>query len=561
MKREFESCSNLDRHFKLFNGLLHSSKLFGQADAVTEWNQSESISSQLFVHTESYEIFKDNSLLFLFGRRGTGKTATLKMLEYEINEGLLNSYNYCTIIGQEENFYRLTLELRNSTANHSKNELMNVLKDKWKWIIYNSAMINVVESNSDYKKNPHLSKVADYLKSQKFLTQKDVVITKSPITKAIDIFSKSFNDIDYSPLKIGIALIQATRELYSESYEDALNSLVLFLRSQKKTALILIDSKEMHEFNDEISEAAISALMDASLEIFQKSFQYNINVKVAFPSEIFPHLSPSNQGKTRDKGHYIMWRYKDLLNFIIKRYTKILAESNIEYKELDNSATTEEMKEFIYKYLPKTTSSFSEIEFDTISYIISHTQKKPRQVILLFNNILSLAAQHGISFSNLTPICIKEGTNARLEDLTAGILDMYRQLYPQAPEIVKKTLFDSKNLLDFGDLHSQMSESNGIISRHNMTRENVERLLLETGIIGIVQDEHKLNDSKSIIMVVFEYQIKDVITITSKHHLAIHPMFYQGLNIRVDKNSFIYPKPADDEPSILKENILNEDWH
>jgi predicted Ser/Thr protein kinase len=59
---------------------------FGQEDASAEWMDPKQ-SAALFFHTESYTEFKKRDCLYLFGRRGTGKTALIRMLDYESNNG------------------------------------------------------------------------------------------------------------------------------------------------------------------------------------------------------------------------------------------------------------------------------------------------------------------------------------------------------------------------------------------------------------------------------------------------------------------------------------------
>ena len=551
------SANHYERNYTLFNGDLFPDKYFGQSEADIEWDEDNSLSSRLFVHTNSYEIFKKQSNLFVFGRRGTGKTALIKMLDFEIQKNIEKSYSYSKIIAQEDTFYKLTLELRNVANDLSKNEITHIIKDKLIWVIYTSAMISVIEKNRDLlKTDTYLKIVADYLRSLNFIQDTNRIVTSKPITKALDIFSDHFEKIEYDPSKAGIALIKATKELYSPEYEDALNAMVAFLTKRHQNCLLLIDSQELYDFKDKLSEAATSGLMDAVLQVYNQNRVYKVFAKVAFPSEIFPHLNPANQSKTMDKGHFIFWKFKELLMFTAKRYCQLLSKEKLIGMKCEN-IEDEQYQDFIYKYIPKKTMTFCEFEFETFPYILSHTQKKPREIILLFNLILTLAKQNDIPFNKLTSTCIREGTNARIEDLSSGVLDMYKSIYPNAVAIVHKTFNESNNVISFGDLHKQLTEANALLAEADMTKQNAERLFLETGIIGILQKETDLPvTGKSLISANFEYQIKGVLTIQSKDQLVIHPIFYQGLNIKVDSNSLVYPKPSETEHEELK-SLLN----
>ena len=547
-KRTNYSANHQNRDYKLFNGELFPDKFFGQTEADIEWDEDKDLSSKLFIHTESYDIFKKQSNLFLFGRRGTGKTAIIKMLDYEVKKRVEKGYTYSKIIAQEDTFYKLTLELRNCATNISKSEITHIIKEKVVWVIYTSAMISIVDSNREkIAANPSLTIISDYLKEMTFIKDEGWILTTSPIVKSVDIFSDHLQMVGYDPQKAGVALLQANRELHSKNYENALNAMVTFLTQYKESCLVLIDSQELYDFKDKLSEAATTGLMDAVLQIYNQNKTYKVFSKVAFPSEIFPHLNPTNQSKTRDKGHFIFWGYKDLIAFICRRYCQVLyAEELIDIKcdKIENI----NFSEFIYQYLPRNTFTYGGVEFETLPYIISHTQKKPREIILLFNLILTLARKNDISFDTLTSDCIREGTNARIEDLSSGVLDMYRLIYPKAVDIVNKTFTQSSNVLSYGDLQKQLNEANPLLAEAGMTKLDAERLFLETGIIGLLHSETKLGETKkTLITAEYEYQIKGVLTIQSKNWLIIHPIFYQGLNINVDSDSLVYPKPSTTE--------------
>jgi hypothetical protein len=549
-QRQFSSSSHHDRNYILFNSNLFADKHMGHVDANSEWNDEDK-SSRLFVHTKSFDTFKEKSNLFLFGRRGTGKTAIIKMLNHQINEGhYKNIYTLAKIINQEDNFYKLTLELRSSSQDYSYNELVHILKDKWLWIIYTSAMINIIEENQkNAKTDPNLKVIFDYLSKNQLLKSSDIIIPSSPISKAIDAFSKNLENANNTSVKVGVAILRAMKELKSTEYVEALQKAINYLTKNKQVCLLLIDSQELYDFKDDISRAAMSGLMDAVLEVFNNSFQYCIYAKAAFPSEIFPYLNPSNEGKARDKMHFIMWSYKDITKLLAKRYCELLRKEFPDDFLNQECDVVDVAEDFLYKFFPRKIRSYCNIELATFPYIVSHTQQKPREIIQLMNLILTLAEKNKISFKNITSNCVREGTNAKLEDLSSSVLDMYKHIYPNAKEIVKKTFFETRNIFDLGDLHKQLLEALPLLGSSGMSRTDAERLFLETGIVGIVKEENiiKGGEHQSYIEALFEYQIKDTLTVQNKHQLVIHPMFYQGLNIDVDRNSLVYPKPADEE--------------
>ena len=555
------------RHYTLLTGDLFPLKLFGQADADTEWLEDKDRSSKLFVHTDSFETFKHKSNLFIFGRRGTGKTALIKMLDYEIKKGVEKGkqkprYNYSKIIYQDETFFSLTLELRPFLGFHSAQELTHVIREKFIWVIYTTAMMAVTKNNRST--STHLINIRKYLADENLIESEGTYIVSTPIGRATKLFSDSIASIGKGDSGWqSTALTNALRQLDSAGYREALNSLVGYLTEEKEHCLVLIDSQELYGLGDTVSECAVSGLIEAVLNIFNQYANNKILAKAAFPSEMVPHLRPANRGKMNDKQHFIFWKYHDLLRFISKRYCQLLNEdaSTKEGEATPASQKTdcEQIKDdpkFVYQFMPKRTESFSGIDFDSIAYIISHTQKKPREVIMLFNVILSMAKQNGIPFTKLTSDCIREGTNARVEDLSSGVTDMYRNIFKGADRIIKKTFNNSECIMTYGEMHKKLRDASSLFDGTGMSKTDIERLFTESGVIGVVESFSKIGETNKFICEAnFEYQIKNVMTLQSHDILAIHPMFYQDLNARVYSNLLVCPKPSRQEQQEMDKPI------
>lgn len=549
-----ESVNDSNRNYKLVTPDLFPLKLFGQVDADKEWEENKDRSSKLFVHTDSYDVFKHKSNLFIFGRRGTGKTALLTMLHYEIGKGLHNQrYHYSRIIYQEDTLVELTREFRPFLKIFSDRELTHALKQMLIWVIHTTAMIAVVKKDTR-SNNPHLINIRKYLADEVLVKSENHFVVASPIGKAVEVFSDGIRmtaaSLDAGAQ--GVAVSNALKRLDSKEYREAFNSLVGYLNEKKHNCLVLIDSQELYSIRDIVAQCVTTALIDAVLKIFNQYSTYRVLAKVAFPSEIVPLLRPSNRGKMADTEHFIFWKYDDLLQFISKRYCQVLKEHG--YKEsLDGLIKSDcnemgDARNFIYQFLPNLTTSFSEVDLDSIAYILSHTQKKPREVIMLFNVILSMAQRNGIPFNRLTPECIREGTNTRVADLSLSVLDMYKNIFPNGDTIIRKTFTNSESIMTFGKMHQKLTEASAFFGVHGMDKVEIENLFTESGVIGVVENIHRFRDTDKLICEAnFEYQIKNVMTLQSHNLLAIHPMFYQELNAKVYSNILVLPRPTSAE--------------
>jgi len=429
----------------------------------------------------------------------------------------------------------------------NKGEMVHVTKCVFKWLIYLSAMHKIVSSKK-------IQKCDEKIRIKKFLDSKNLIKTEkyhisySPIQVFVDILTNFIvdkdGDVDYNA-----SMLWTLRELESKDYMEALNDAITILNRSKKSCLILIDSQERYAFNDNIFANSITGLIEAILEIDKDYSFTKIKAKVAFPSEIVPHMSPENKGKSNTKSHYIFWKYDDIVKLIYARYQLLINP------ELKIDTDDENSLRSIYELIPSRIYSYSNIEHDTLSYIINHTQKKPREVIQLFNKILSLAKQADISIDQITSQCIREATNSELKDLSSAVLDMYSDIYLHVYKVVSKTFTDKPNLMTYGDLQKNMREAKSLFSEYKgiNIKHQVERLFAESGIIGKAT---KFSDIRGgvgkICHAIFEYQIKGGLTFQSHDILVVHPMFYQEFNTMVFDNALVIPNPTLEEQELIK---------
>ncbi len=523
----------------------------GEEDAKNEWiNNGEP--HKLFLHTEGYINFKLNQVLFLFGRRGTGKTAMMQMLRYEIRNRKTKEYTYVWLVDQEDAYHDLAIQIRMSPLSQlPPNELVHLLKKKWSWVITTSAMCSVViqEEQTD---NENLRIIKDYLKSQNLIQRLGVT---GPLNVVSDILSEELISVDCAPFKIAAAIARVTKRLLSTQYYNAKKSLSEFLSENSRSCLVMIDSIEKYNLSDKISDSVASALIDSSLEFYVKRKTDRIYPKIAFPSEVFPHLSPSNQEKMEGKILFILWTYKDLVSLLAKRYYKLLLgikEVDI-YEEL---VQYEHAISFLYRFMPSKIKTDSGILFDTIAYIMRHTHKKPRQAILLLNIILTLSEKKNLEKTQLTEECIKEGVHSRLDILVNGAMHIYDQIYPKAVQLIRRTLIGARSCFTYPELDIMFKESISLRVEANLSKDNVRELFTQSSVVGLLDRKGKINGiSKTIIEGLFDYQIKGTIQLSNDSICVIHPMFYQELQIEVDMDSLVYPKPAEDvEKEVLEKH-------
>src|SRR5262245_25947645 len=82
-------------------GLAPPVAFLGEEEAAAEWNESTR-PARTFVRLETYGALQDPRSLYLFGRRGTGKTTYLRMLDYEVRSGRSRQYAVSRVLNSQD---------------------------------------------------------------------------------------------------------------------------------------------------------------------------------------------------------------------------------------------------------------------------------------------------------------------------------------------------------------------------------------------------------------------------------------------------------------------------
>ena len=133
---------------------MFSEDILGNKDAKAEWKADDK-PVYLFTHTASYKQFKEPGSLFLFGRRGTGKTALIRMLDHQIKEGQDHTYRVAWVADT----HNLLLGLSGALAGTALEQLdvpklTNTIEPIWRWIVHMSAMFALLEESENSSAEP-----------------------------------------------------------------------------------------------------------------------------------------------------------------------------------------------------------------------------------------------------------------------------------------------------------------------------------------------------------------------------------------------------------------------
>jgi hypothetical protein len=526
--------------------------ILGEEDAVLEWTLNRA-PEKIFVHIGSYEAMKQRDVLYIFGRRGTGKTALLRMLQHEIRCGDSDSYGSSAIINPALISDELTTLLRNSYLRElTDRERIRFLYKCWYWLL---RMAGIAGAAATMEDSPAVQSLRTFLDLQtRTQLSEPEALSQYLIQGLLRIVNKHLRTCG-SQAELGSTLIAITEDLGSAELASAEALMTGAFRKAKMNGLVMVDTEEVYKVHDPVASAVSTALIDAVLTMYAESDTKRLFAKAAFPSEIYPHLRPTNREKTEGKSLFIIWSYRDLVTLVAKRYRRAVGEESTNVPDtLDAFAPA---REYVYKFLPDMLRSRNGLEFDTLAYVIRHTQKKPRQVIELMNTVLTLAKTEQLPGLVLTgkPDYIKDGVHTRLDMLVDGTLDIYEDIYPDATRLIKRALTNARSYFPSKSLGKLLREISDLRNAHDLAIDEVKRLLVETGALGIGTEAHQLRDGHWLLEAEFEYQVKGGLMIPPDALCVIHPMFFEELKIQVDTTTFIYPLPYENEEIEVVERI------
>lgn len=527
--------------------------ILGEESGDAEWERQRK-PVDVFLHTSSYETFKKPYTLFLFGKRGTGKTSLIRMLQWETREGEPTDYSCAWTLDQDDAYTLLAHQIRSTAlADLPDNELVRILQDQWEWILTVSAMHAVLWQTQMRDAAPgqesDIRTIEKYLRSIDLSLDEDggVFDARSPVETVLDLVLAEAQKVQLEGAQYAAAVVRLFRGLATPDYRDARTAMRRVLSFMGRPALVTIDSLDDYNLEDKVARCVAAAAMESALKFYNRSETSRVRVKIAFPSEIFPKLPVVNAGKANTKSLFIHWRYGDLVSLLAKRYAAnvLEGEDDVDLRTLDDTAAA---RNFLYGYMPRKIRTHGEVEFDTLAYLLRHTHKKPREVIVLMNVILSLARRDEVSWRQLTPEVIKNGTHARLDLLVSGALDAMKHAYGDlAREIVSKTLTGAPNHFDESTLDRQLGGAAALRKKANLESQDCKRLLIEAGAIGCVVQRGQMRDGHEIWECTFQYQVPDRLTLNRHTRCVVHPMFYEVFSIEVDRQVFVYPVANEDE--------------
>lgn len=540
----------------------------GDFDADKEWTRNNEDAYKRFLTIAAYKQFLKEESLLLIGRTGTGKTAILNCYMYDVINGKIPETNIKYVIKLDFKQYIMQLAKYGEINNYTyvQNEIENNIE-----MVINLAVMQQIVKTQNEKGNANYEIISKYIKG------KQLNSTTNLLEHCIDEIGDIFADNMAGKIMKSVSILgKFTQKYKTPDYQGALEALHCFL--EKRDFLVLVDSMDIYDIREVSVVLVVKALIETCFRYYNKNNINHIQLKVALPAEIYAHIVASLPEKHQSNTIAIEWKYRDLVKMIALRVLYFSKKDlNGMFQKMSKEFTYEDFyddydkaKEYLTYFLPAECPANISLSFDTIAYCIRHTQKKPRQLMKIFNMfIYVIENKQNLNYFYEHKEKISDYIHMVQEDMIKDALSMYNAYTNnKVIDICDIVLSNRKMILDYRELRDCIKSASNVYKKDDnyLDEKDILRILVESGLLGrykrhdLIKANSDIFKNKNIIKIIttlFEYQIKGQLYFAPDDQYVIHPMCYEYFTNQIDYNALIYPAPIDDEDDIIVSILEN----
>ena len=494
-------------------GLRHP---FGEESCEHEMNTLKQHYQKYFYEASRFNAEAlDTDVYLIVGRRGSGKTSLTQYFNFQ--QRYKNAHS---IDVDEPVIYQNIIQKFGSNAYLYPDMVINDVIKIWEFLIWSLIFGEFAEHDTIINK----ACIAAGVKGKPLHMLRDIV--SGLLQKYVD--------------ENGRVLDSLSDQLRSNWFLKAQEKVTEFTHTEP--IIIAIDTFERYDRENLAMMTVTAALIQCANQFNQAYAHRGIHVKAFVSAEIFPHIRENvipNPAKSIRHPLYMSWRPKDLVRLISWRFQHYLQirDNRIQVKNIEWDDFNDILGKLWYPYFGETISNLRGIEEKSFPYILRHTQMRPRQLVIICNEI-ARATDKAEKFPYFKNISIQQIITQCEQELAAEVLNSYNLIYPRVADIV--TALTNAPMLFPGNYLDQVAKKTSEIwTGGNYSLYNFRRLVAELGIVGKVRSK---SDETKIIEADFEYAMNDRLILSNDDECVIHPMFYSKL--QVEKNGWIvYPFP------------------
>ncbi|WP_395777604.1 P-loop ATPase, Sll1717 family [Aquidulcibacter sp.] len=327
----------------------------------------------------------------------------------------------------------------------------------------------------------------------------------------------------------------------SSKYPEALKELDLYLTSNRKTAVAILDTVEEYFFADDKWKAAYKGLLKCA----GNYGNYNRQIRVCIPSEYYYDFRKISTNIAKDFGNNMLlqWLPKELCGIIAWRYWIFCSlyrpESLTKFGDIDLS-NPQKVREIVVSFLGRMIRNGIDVEESLLSYIMRHTQLLPRQIILILNAIFGQEDNFRRDWSEVSDDEIVDKVKDVEKGIAEQICSAFEVKYPLLEKFCSAVIVNLPRTFTDGTLRSVFNKfGRKHAEKIGMEYEEFKVMLVEVGAIGQVYKEEG-----SIASSEFEYSMVGRLHLGPDEKLCLHPVFSGCFPCHFGKNTgrpLVYP--------------------
>lgn len=455
----------------------------------------------------------DPEVYLIVGRRGSGKTSLTKYFNFQ-----KRYRNAHSIDVDEPEIYQGILQKIANSAYLSPDLAVNDVRKIWEYLIWSIIFNQYAHLDATVRSAAVFS--GKQMKPARILTE----LVNGLLTKYVD--------------QDGRVASELSETLTSPVFAKAKEKVVEFTRSEP--IIIAVDTFERYDRENVAMMTVTSSLIQCANNFNIGYSNKGIHVKAFVSAEIFPYIKESAISNTTKFIRHplrLTWRPKDLIRLISWRFYRYMSVHKFPVpKKVDWDNFEEILEKMWYPYFGKKITNLRGREEDSFPYILRHTQMRPRQLVILCNDIARETLRSG-KYLSFKSIQINQVIAQGEYDLADEVLNSYDLIYPRVSDIVMA--LTNAPMTFKGSFLDQVAKKTSDVWAEGYSLSSFRRLVAELGIVGKVRGK---STEAGVIEADFEYAMPDRLVITNDDECAIHPMFYSKL--QVQKNGYIvYPFP------------------
>ena len=396
-------------------------------------------------------------------------------------------------------------------------------------------------------------------------------------SKKIILTAKEVNGKVGNTAKTISTILDIADALSQNDYAGAYSEMRELLSTHK--VLLLIDTLNEYDLRDAKLVTCVKSLIATCFQYYNTSSQNNIYVKISISSEIHTHIIEQLPGKQQANTVVIRWTNNDLLKLIAIRLLDLYKSGKAPFLKFEGEyqfedfydggvSATANAKRMLYEFLPETCPTSLDYYFDTLSYCIRHTLKKPREAMAIFNAIISkISETNDFKYFIHNDKEISTVIHSTQEGMITSALSMYAVTYPEILAACEVVLNSQKFYFQGKEIEDRLKESEAHCTSYD--KEDIKRILIESGLVGKINEISDMptidpNDSEEvrlrIIKARFEYQVKGHLTLNRDDYYVIHPMCYEHFACYVDTKTIVFPDTSSNDSDWIQSVRLKK-WN